>query len=202
MPRSTWSDTLARAARIALSFISSTRTTTSTTDAAKQQSSAGQSSPGPRPGRPTTPARPDRPARPSAPAGPVAPGGSGYPGDFRGRVEPVYNPELDGDADPGEIVWTWVPYEEDHSQGKDRPVLVVGHDGDWLLGLMLSSKDHSRGRRDDGPRWMDIGSGPWDSRGRESEVRLDRVLRLDPVAVRREGAIMDRPTFDKVVGSL
>lgn len=202
MPRSTWSDTLARAARIALSLISSTRTTKSTTDAAKQQPSAGQSSPGPRPGRPTTPARPDRPARPSAPAGPAAPGGSGYPGDFRGRVEPVYNPELDGDADPGEIVWTWVPYEEDHSQGKDRPVLVVGHDGDWLLGLMLSSKDHSRGRRDDGPRWMDIGSGPWDARGRDSEVRLDRVLRLDPVAVRREGAIMDRPTFDKVVGSL
>ncbi|MBD9700117.1 type II toxin-antitoxin system PemK/MazF family toxin [Flavimobilis sp. GY10621] len=202
MPRSTWSDTLARAARIALSFISSTRTTTSTREAAEQQPSAGQPSAGPRPGRPTTPARPDRPARPSAPAGPVAPGGSGYPGDFRGRVEPVYNPELDGDADPGEIVWTWVPYEEDHSQGKDRPVLVVGHDGDWLLGLMLSSKDHTRGRRDDGPRWMDIGSGPWDARGRESEVRLDRVLRLDPVAVRREGAIMDRPTFDKVVGSL
>lgn len=201
MPRSTWSDTLARATRIALSLISSTRTTR-TTDAAEQQPSAGQPSPDPRPDRPTTPARPDRPARPSAPAGPVAPGRSGYPGDFRGRVEPVYNPELDGDADPGEIVWTWVPYEEDHSQGKDRPVLVVGHDGDWLLGLMLSSKDHSRGRRDDGPRWMDIGSGPWDSRGRESEVRLDRVLRLDPVAVRREGAIMDRPTFDKVVGSL
>ena len=202
MPRNTWSDTLARAARIALSLISSTRTTTRTTEAAEQQPSAGQPSPGPRPGRPTTPARLDRPARPSAPAGPVAPGGSGYPGDFRGRVEPVYNPELDGDADPGEIVWTWVPYEEDHSQGKDRPVLVVGHDGDWLLGLMLSSKDHSRGRRDDRPRWMDIGSGPWDARGRESEVRLDRVLRLDPVAVRREGAIMDRPTFDKVVGSL
>lgn len=191
MPRSSWSDTLARAARLALSFISSTRSTTSTTDTAERQPS-----PGPRPDRPTTPARPERPARPSAPAG------SGYPGDFRGRVEPVYNPELDGDADPGEIVWTWVPYEEDHSQGKDRPVLVVGHDGDWLLGLMLSSKDHSRDRRDDGPRWMDIGSGPWDARGRESEVRLDRVLRLDPVAVRREGAIMDRPTFDKVVGRL
>ena len=49
---------------------------------------------------------------------------------------------------------------------------------------------------------MDIGSGPWDARGRDSEVRLDRVLRLDPHAVRREGAIMDRPTFDRVVANL
>ena len=32
-------------------------------------------------------------------------------------------------ADPGEIVWTWVAYEEDPTQGKDRPVLVVGRDG-------------------------------------------------------------------------
>ena len=47
-----------------------------------------------------------------------------------------YSPSLDGDADPGEIVWTWVPFEEDHSQGKDRPVLLVGRDGDvscWPL---------------------------------------------------------------------
>lgn len=42
----------------------------------------------------------------------------------------VYAPSLDGRADPGEIVWTWVTYEEDPSQGKDRPVLVVGR-GTW-----------------------------------------------------------------------
>src|SRR5262245_11049869 len=50
-----------------------------------------------------------------------------------------YSPRLDGRADPGEIVWTWVPYEEDHRQGKDRPVLVVGRDRRTLYGLMLSS---------------------------------------------------------------
>ena len=120
-------------------------------------------------------------------------------------LDPVYAPALDGDADPGEIVWTWVPYEEDHSQGKDRPVLVVGHDGPWLLALMLTSKDHSRdvaaeARR--GRRWLDIGAGPWDSRGRDSEVRLDRVLRIDPERVRREGAIMDRATFDLVTAQI
>ena len=196
MPRSSWSDTLARAARLALSLLSSSRSSTS----------SGSTAPAPeRPSRTTGPSAPvpsPRPGRPGASQSSRRQEPVGYPGDFDGRVVPVYNPELDGDADPGEIVWTWVPYEEDHTQGKDRPVLVVGHDGSWLLGLMLTSKDHSRDRRDDGPRWMDIGSGPWDARGRDSEVRLDRVVRVDPDTVRREGAIMDRPTFDRVVGAL
>jgi hypothetical protein len=67
-------------------------------------------------------------------------------------VRAQYAPRLDGDPDPGEIVWTWVPFEEDFSQGKDRPVLLVGSDGDWLLGVMLTSKDHSRDARDEA-RW-------------------------------------------------
>ena len=128
-----------------------------------------------------------------------------YPGDFTGPIHPVYAPAIDGDADPGEIVWTWVPYEEDHTQGKDRPVLVVGHDGPWLLALMLTSKDHARDAASEaqrGRRWLDIGSGPWDARGRESEVRLDRVLRIDPERVRREGAIMDRATFSLVTAKI
>ena len=45
-----------------------------------------------------------------------------------GRAELVYAPDLDGRADPGEIVWTWVVYEDDPTRGKDRPVLVVGRD--------------------------------------------------------------------------
>lgn len=129
-------------------------------------------------------------------------GSSAYPGDHTGRFESEYSPELDGAPDPGEIVWTWVPYEEDHTQGKDRPVLLVGRDSPWLLGLMLSSVDHDRDAADEarwGRRWMDVGSGPWDRSGRESEVRLDRVLRIDPAQVRREGAIMDRRLFDTVV---
>ncbi|MDF2846588.1 MAG: type toxin-antitoxin system PemK/MazF family toxin [Oerskovia sp.] len=125
-----------------------------------------------------------------------------YPGDFTGRVRAEYSPQLDGDPDPGEIVWTWVPYEEDFSQGKDRPVLLVGRDGNWLLATMLTSKDHARDAADEarwGRHWLDIGSGPWDSRGRDSEVRLDRVIRVDPGAVRREGAVMDRRTFETIV---
>ena len=125
-----------------------------------------------------------------------------YPGDFTGTVRPVYAPDLDGDPDPGEIVWAWVPFEEDHSRGKDRPVLVVGHDGPWLLALMLTTRDHDTrpGRPDE--HWLDLGTGEWDAQRRMSEVRLDRVIRLDPDAVRREGAILDRTRFDMVVGSL
>lgn len=122
-----------------------------------------------------------------------------YPRDYAGKVSARYAPELDGDPDPGEIVWTWVPYEEDFTQGKDRPVLVIGHDGQWLLGLMLTSKDKDGSRYG---HWLDIGSGPWDSQGRDSEIRLDRIIRIHPESMRREGAIMDEDTFNFVVDSM
>ena len=45
--------------------------------------------------------------------------------------------------------------------GQRPPVLVVGRDGNTLLGLMLSSQSKRDGDRD----WIAIGSGPWDARG-------------------------------------
>lgn len=123
-----------------------------------------------------------------------------YPGDFRGTVSPRYSPNPDGKPDPGEIVWSWVPYEEDYSQGKDRPVLLIGRDGGWLLGLMLTSKDHDNGHRADD--YVDIGTGAWDPHGRPSEVKVDRVVRVNPSDVRREGAILDRRTFQLVARRL
>ncbi|TQN37775.1 PemK-like, MazF-like toxin of type II toxin-antitoxin system [Blastococcus colisei] len=114
----------------------------------------------------------------------------------------AYRPHADGRPDPGEIVWTWVPYDEGDGRGKDRPVLVIGRRGAHLLGLMLTSRDHDRDTADEarhGRVWTDIGTGSWDSRGRPSEVRLDRLLELDPAAVRREGAALDRARFDRVV---
>jgi hypothetical protein len=111
-----------------------------------------------------------------------------------------YAPDPDGEPDPGEIVWTWVPYEEDHARGKDRPVLLVGHDGPWLLGLVLSSRDHDA--RPGPGRWLDLGTGDWDARRRPSEVRLDRVVRVAPGAVRREGAVLDAARFAAVAEAL
>ena len=153
--------------------------------------------------------------RPSAPHGPArrppegsrSPGGrAGYPGDFTGTGRVEYAPHGDDRADPGEVVWGWVPYEEDHSQGKDRPALVVGRDGRWVLALMLTSRDHDADPRPGGGSgrgdWLDVGTGAWDSRGRPSEVRLDRVLRLDPDGIRREGARLERAVFDQVAAGL
>lgn len=132
--------------------------------------------------------------KPSAPASTGASDGSDYPGDYRGMINFEYSPSLDGDADPGEIVWTWVPFEEDHSQGKDRPVILVGRDGEYLLALMMTSKDHNNREHADS-NYLDIGSGPWDSQGRASEVKLNRVIRVRPDAMRREGAMMPEDTF-------
>jgi hypothetical protein len=133
---------------------------------------------------------------PSAAPGPV--------GTAPGPVGPAvaYAPDLDGAPDPGEIVWAWVTYDDDPSQGKDRPVLLVGRDGATLLGLQLSSQDHDLDAADEaryGRYWMDIGSGAWDSQNRASEVRLDRLLRLEESDVRREGAVLSRDMFDAVV---
>jgi len=110
----------------------------------------------------------------------------------------VYAPDLDGRADPGEIVWTWVVYEDDPTRGKDRPVLVVGRDRSVLLGLIVSSEERPAADRD----WVGIGSGDWDYEGRPSWVRLDRVLDVPEESIRREGAILDREIFDVVAARL
>lgn len=149
--------------------------------------------------RPSHPSRPDRPG----PPGPSERLGA-YPGDYTGPVHIQYSPHLDGDADPGEVVWGWIPYEDDHSQGKDRPALVIGRDRNWLLVLMLTSKDknHSAGAEERHEVWVDVGSGPWDREHRPSEIRVDRVIRLADSAVRREGAILDRRRFDSVAETI
>ena len=128
-------------------------------------------------------------------------GAAGYPGDFHGRFPVRYAPQPDGDPDPGEVVWAWVPYEEDYSRGKDRPVLLVGHNGPFLLGLMLTSRDRvPAGSSSAG--YVDLGAGAWDKQGRASEVRLDRVLQIRPDSIRREGAVLDSARFEKVADGL
>jgi hypothetical protein len=107
-----------------------------------------------------------------------------------------YSPDLDGLADPGEIVWTWVPYEDDPRRGKDRPLLVVGRRGRRLLGMMISSKG------DGGAEWYELGSGDWDRGGRISYLRLDRIYELDEDDIRREGAVLDAQLFVRVAAVL
>ncbi|WP_127841850.1 type II toxin-antitoxin system PemK/MazF family toxin [Actinomyces wuliandei] len=117
----------------------------------------------------------------------------------------AYAPSPDGQADPGEVVWTWVPYEEDPSQGKDRPVLVLARSGRRLVVAQMTSRDHDVDAVQEarwGRYWYDVGSGAWDRKGRPSEVRLDRLLSVDPDTVRREGATMKRAVFEGVITAL
>lgn len=121
--------------------------------------------------------------------------------DFSGVAQVVYAPVPGPAAGPGEVVWTWVPFEEMDGRGKDRPVLLVGRDGGRLLGLMLTSRDRNNARTRD-EDYVDVGSGAWDRAGRASEAKLDRVLRVDPATVRREGGVLDPSAFERVADAL
>lgn len=116
-----------------------------------------------------------------------------------GTEQPVrfeYAPELDGEPDPGEVVWTWVPYEDDPSQGKDRPVVIVGRRGERLIGVPLTSKPR------DNEAQVSVGTGAWDREGRPSYAKLERLLEVDPRQVRREGAVLPRDRYDDVVAGV
>jgi hypothetical protein len=99
-------------------------------------------------------------------------------------------------------VWAWVPYEEDHAWGKDRPLIIIGRTVDQdaaskpggLGAFMLSSKDHA-----DDPGWVWIGEGGWDAEARDSWVRVDRLLAVTGANVRREGATLSRDAYDRVI---
>jgi len=153
--------------------------------------------------RPRSSTRTKTPRKPSEtrPTGTGPRSGHDYPGDFHGRPVLTYQPHPGPLPDPGEVVWTWVPYEEDHSRGKDRPVLIIGRDGVWLLGLPMTSKDHDRDaaqEASEGRYWVEVGRGPWDSSDRVSEVRVNRIIRVDPHGVRRVSAALDKARFDRV----
>ena len=108
----------------------------------------------------------------------------------------AYEPCLDGDPDPGEVVWAWVSYAEDPTMGKDRPVVIVGRAGAFLAAVALTTKGH------DHPDNVLVGAGPWDPANRASWAKLDRIVRIDPVTMRREGAILDKARFDAVIAAL
>jgi hypothetical protein len=104
-----------------------------------------------------------------------------------------YTPALDGDPDPGDVVWVWVPYEEDPTQDKDRPVVVIGRRGSSLVGVPLTTKQH------DNEAQVEVGSGDWDPKRRVSYARIWRMLDVDAASMRREGAVLERDRFDRII---
>jgi hypothetical protein len=86
-------------------------------------------------------------------------GPQGHPDVHLGGVRVTYSPDYpDGGPDPGEVVWARVRFEDDRSQSKDRPVLVIGRvEGtNRLAAIQFTSQD--KGRRDT----ISVGAGPWD----------------------------------------
>ena len=154
---------------------------------------------------PSGSAEPAQSRTPKSSAAPSSRGVSVYDVSALGLPAFSYSPDPDGDADPGEVVWAWVPFEEDPTQGKDRPVLVLARHETRLVVAQMTSKDHDRDAAQEarwGRFWYDVGTGDWDRQGRPSEVRLDRLLLVEPASVRREGATMNREVFDGVVAAL
>ncbi|MGL4254808.1 MAG: type II toxin-antitoxin system PemK/MazF family toxin [Microbacterium sp.] len=110
----------------------------------------------------------------------------------------TYAPDVDGEPDTGEIVWTWVPYDERDGRGKDRPVLVIAReDGDRVLAVRLTTKTHE-GDRD----YLEIGAGPWDAAGRPSWVDVEQIYRVHREGMRREASVLDLDRFTRVAAAL
>ncbi|MEV7608952.1 type II toxin-antitoxin system PemK/MazF family toxin [Microbacterium sp. NPDC089320] len=109
-----------------------------------------------------------------------------------------YAPDRDDAPDAGEIIWTWVPYEENDGRGKDRPVLVIGRESrERVYAVRMTSKAHD-GDRD----YLSIGSGGWDSQGRESWVDIEQLYSVHETGLRREAAVLDRSRYGRVASAL
>ncbi len=113
-------------------------------------------------------------------------------------VRVAYAPNRNGDPDAGEVIWTWVPYEENDGRGKDRPVLVIGRQSATrVYAVRMTSKAHD-GDRD----YIPIGPGAWDSQGRPSWVDIEQLYSVHVKGTRREAATLDRARYIVVAKAL
>ena len=96
---------------------------------------------------------------------------------------------------PGEVVWAWVPFEDDPTLGKDRPVVIIGRHGD----VAVRCRPDVQGRATAGST---SAPGTGTRKHRRSYAKVDRLLDIDPHAVRREGSILNRRQFDQVVDAV
>lgn len=167
------------------------------------------------PTQPSRPRHPDAVLRPEGRATRPSRNGARFdeeasagqtPGAKTMRVDPErvrdvsvgYSPSRNSLPDSGEVIWTWVPYEEDDGRGKDRPVLVIGRQSaERVYAVRMTSKPHD-GDRD----YLPIGSGGWDSRGRESWVDIEQLYSVHHEGMRREAAVLDAGRYGRVADAL
>lgn len=170
--------------------------------------SGGSSRPQPvNPPRPRATLRPDGVSRKQTPSVRDMEADAGrMPGSATVQVDPErirelrvgYSPSRNDLPDSGEVIWTWVPYEENDGRGKDRPVLVIGrHTAQRVYAVRMTSKPHG-GDRD----FLSIGSGGWDSQGRESWVDIEQLYSVHEDGMRREAAVLDAGRYARVAQAL
>jgi len=105
-----------------------------------------------------------------------------------------YAPDMDGGAEPGEVVWVTVP---SHPPER-RSMVVVGRDRHDILGLLISpDAQHA-----DDDRWFEIGHGDWCETGQSCWVRLDKTLIVPEADVHRRGTTVPRRRFERIANRL
>ncbi len=110
-----------------------------------------------------------------------------------------YTPDVDGQADPGEVIWFWAPADDPADPPQERAMLVVGRSRSRdVLGLLISPDE----KHADDDSWMEIGVGYWDPAGRPSWIRLDHIIEVPESALRREGALFPRGRFERIASAL
>lgn len=105
-----------------------------------------------------------------------------------------YAPDMDGGAEPGEVVWVTVPSQPPTV----RSMLVVGRDHHEVLGLLISPKKSHSEERD----WIGIGSGEWEASGDPCWVRLDKTLFVPETDVHRRGTTLPPLRFERIATRL
>ncbi|MDO4761390.1 MAG: growth inhibitor PemK [Corynebacterium sp.] len=109
-----------------------------------------------------------------------------------------YAPNMDGQVDPGEVVFLFVPGETPADEPIERAIVVVARSGDQVAGLLTSPNPEHASKE----TWIDIGAGPWDPAGRQSWACLDKVIRVPELAIRRQGAVIPQRRFSRIANKL
>lgn len=109
----------------------------------------------------------------------------------------IYAPDMDGQADPGEVIWYKVLTHREATP-ELRAWIVVGRNHHTLLGMIISSNPaHS-----DEDNWVAIGAGLWDPRGNECWTRVDRIIEIPEADIQRRGVSMPERRYERIANIL
>ncbi|WKD57220.1 hypothetical protein CAPI_03290 [Corynebacterium capitovis DSM 44611] len=105
-----------------------------------------------------------------------------------------YAPDMDGQAEPGEVVWVTVPT----NPPQERSLVVVGREHRDVLGLLISPEEDHPTRE----HWLGIGSGEWEYNGNPCWVRLDKTVMVPESELHRRGTYIPPRRFERIANRL